>query len=122
MERWTPSNVIRLIALIGGFGGFYWGATLVQAGIAAEGTVDIRAALFSGTLKTGSAGLFVCFFALAIIAFVIIPLTRRELTDSEIASRAESKVRRLYPLLYALLVALGIASVGGFTFAVGFVA
>ena len=79
-------------------------------GISAEGAVDLKSSILSGTLKTSSAGLYICFFALFIIVFVLVSL----LTPSkERAPGAKSRAARLMPMFWGLLAAIGLCTVGG---------
>src|SRR5258708_28293850 len=73
-SHWKPNDWLRLVALIGGHMLFAIGAYMLYLGIVAEGIVDIKSTIISGTLKTASAGLFICFFSFLLIVFVLISL------------------------------------------------
>jgi hypothetical protein len=120
MQRWSPTDVLRLIVILGGLVGFYWGATLIGATLATEGSVDIKSALFEGRLKTGSAGVFVCFFALVIIAVTVVPLARGDRPEEGPTSPAASRMRLLYPVLYGLLALVVVAGFNGWSTVIGF--
>jgi hypothetical protein len=77
---WKPNDWLRLISLVGAFTLFGVGSWMLFQGISAEGVVDLKSTLLSGTLKASSVGLYVCFFALFIIIFVLVTLVtpRRE--------------------------------------------
>lgn len=77
-RNWTPNDWIRLVALIGAFGLFGLGAWMLFLGIAAEGTIDLKSSILSGTIKASSAGLYICFFALFIIVFVLASLLKSQ--------------------------------------------
>src|SRR2546430_9538709 len=74
---WKPNDWLRLISLIGAFGLFGVGSWMLFQRISAEGFVDLKSTLLSGTLKTSSAGLYICFFALFILIFVLVTLVSR---------------------------------------------
>jgi hypothetical protein len=54
-------DVIRLVALLGAILLFALGAFMMWQGISAEGAIDIRSSVLSGSIKTGSTGLFIAF-------------------------------------------------------------
>jgi hypothetical protein len=79
-------------------------------GISAEGVVDLKSSVLSGTIRASSAGLYMCFFALFIIVFVLATL----LTPSNNpTTSAKSRAHRLMPVFWGLLVSLGLCAVGG---------
>jgi hypothetical protein len=51
-------------------------------GIAAEGAIDIKSTVVSGSIRTASAGLFILFFAFAIIVYVLTSLSTSHLAQS----------------------------------------
>jgi hydrogenase-4 membrane subunit HyfE len=123
---WSPNDWIRLVALIGGFGLFLLGSWMLYHGIVAEGIVDLKSSILSGTLKSSSAGLYICFLALFIIVFVLVSLiTPRTPTEQKHTSRA----RRLMPMFWGLLAALAVCAIAmavldssarfGFSMAIG---
>ena len=63
----TFDQLMRLLLLLSGIMFFGVGVWMIQAGIKAEGSIDIRSEVLSGSLKTGSAGLFITFFAFFMI-------------------------------------------------------
>lgn len=69
--KWEPNDVIRLVALIGAMLLFSMGAYMMWQGISAEGAIDIKSSVVSGSLKTGSAGLFIVFLSFFVIVFVL---------------------------------------------------
>ena len=105
-SKWQPNDWLRLVALVGGFCFFGLGVWLLVTGISADGIVDLKSSIISGTLKTGSAGLFVCFFSLVVIAFVLTSLvaskSRSQLPQSAPATRS----RRMLPLFWGCLIGL----------------
>jgi len=129
IQHWSPNDLICLVALIGGFSLFGLGAWMLFQGIAAEGTVDLKSTVLSGTLKTTSAGLYICFFALFIIIFVLVlQLSPSKSSDAK-ATPTRSRSSRLMPVFWGLLVALAGSALGvsfapegsrtGFSMAVG---
>jgi hypothetical protein len=107
--HWKPNDWLRLISLLGAFGLFGVGSWMLFHGISAEGFVDLKSTLLSGTLKTSSAGLYICFFALFIIIFVLVTLVT---PPREGAAKAEGRARRLLPVFWALLFALAACRLG----------
>jgi hypothetical protein len=108
-SRWTPNDWIRITALVGALGLFGLGSWMLFQGIAAEGSIDLKSSVLSGTIKASSAGLYVCFFALFIIVFVLTTLlapTRARATTS-----TATRTSKLMPVFWGLLGALGAAVV-----------
>ena len=120
---WKPNDFIRLVALIGGFVLFGVGAWMLFKGISAEGFVDLKSTLLSGTIKAASAGLYLCFFAMFIIAIVLVTImvpARRE------TSGAISYHQRLIQVFWGLLFSLAACTIGevvvggvGFSWVIG---
>jgi hypothetical protein len=122
-NRWKPNDVIRLGALVGGFVLFLLGALMLYQGISAEGLVDLKSTLLSGSIKTASAGLYICFFAVFIIAVVlatiIVPLNRQP-------SGPTTHPQRIMKVFWGLLLGLALCLIGahltnnlGFNWAAG---
>ena len=109
-QRWHPSDWIRLVALLGAFVAFGVGIWLLVSGVSAEGIVDLKSSVLSGTLKTASAGLFVCFFALIVIAFVLASLFVAKRSADARTPETRSRSRRMFPLFWGSI--LGIAGCG----------
>ena len=61
---WQPADVIRLAALIGAFL-LAVGSLMMWFGISADGAIDIKSTVVSGSIKTASAGLFILFLPFA---------------------------------------------------------
>jgi hypothetical protein len=108
-SHWKPNDWLRLIALLGAFGLFGVGSWMLFRGISAEGFVDLKSSLLSGTLRASSAGLYICFFALFIIVFVLVTLVT---PPREGAAKAKGRARRLAPVFWALLFALAACGLG----------
>jgi|GEM_PF-2692712 len=108
-QRWTPNDWLRLIGLAGGFGLFVLGTKMVYQGISTEGHVDLKSVVLSGTLRTTSAGIYICFFALFIIVFVLATL----LTPPK-PSQAHSigRAHRLKSVFWGLLAGIGACGLG----------
>jgi hypothetical protein len=109
---WTPTDWLKLVALLGGFGLFVLGAYMLYLGIAAEGVVDIKTSLFSGTLKTASAGLYICFFSLIVIVFALVSLYTPQKPDLQPKAVAKSRPEKLQPLFWGLLIGVIICAIG----------
>jgi hypothetical protein len=109
--RWKPNDVIRLGALIGGFVLFLLGALMLYQGISAEGLLDLKSALLSGSVKTASAGLYICFFAVFIIAVVlatiVVPVKRQ-------SSGPVTHSQRVMTAFWGLLSGLALCLVGAY--------
>src|SRR5436190_22153145 len=103
--HWKPNDWLKLIALLGAFGLFGVGSWMLFSGISAEGFVDLKSTLLSGTLKASSAGLYICFFGLFIIIFVLGTLIAS-------AAQGRGRARRLAWLFWALLSALAACGLG----------
>ena len=124
---WSPTDWIRLVALIGAFLLFGLGAWMLFQGIVAEGIVDLKSSVLSGTIKASSAGLYICFFALFIIIFVLVTLLGAGKDKG--VPHTRGRTAKLMPVFWGLLVALGSAAVAlavtpegsrtGFSMAVG---
>ena len=107
--HWKPNDWIRLAGLTGAFAVFGVGAWMLFQGISAEGVVDLKSSVLSGTIKASSAGLYMCFFALFIIVIVLATL----LTPSKgPASGAKPRAHRLMSVFWGLLAGLGLCAVG----------
>src|SRR5713226_4573970 len=107
--HWKPNDWLRLIALLGAFGLFGVGSWMLFRGISAEGFVDLKSSLLSGSLRASSAGLYICFFALFIIVFVLVTLVTPR---REGAAKATGRARRLASVFWALLFALAACGLG----------
>lgn len=121
--KWEPTDIIRLVALLGGFFLCALGAYLMWLGVGAEGTVDIKSSVLSGTVKTGSAGLFIIFFGFSIVLFVLATLTAKASISSISPTARHSKAKAIGRAFAALFVATFVsgtlAALGygpGFTF------
>ena len=64
---WTPKEIRKLITLISGLVFFCLGIYLMCNQIKADGSIDIKTTLLTGHIKSGSAGLFICFFAVVML-------------------------------------------------------
>jgi hypothetical protein len=58
-QGWEIGHTFRLILLIAAIAFFAIGLWMIYSGIQAEGTIDVKSALVSGTVKSGSAGIFI---------------------------------------------------------------
>ena len=120
--QWTPPDVIRICALIGGFLLLILSALMMWHGINAEGAIDIKTSILSGSIKTGSAGLFLAFFAFAIIVYAIATAGLRGGAESAVTRDAShKKSKRMLPVLGALFLGTVGSAVAAAYVNVGFV-
>ncbi|HXC08847.1 MAG TPA: hypothetical protein VNV61_07950 [Steroidobacteraceae bacterium] len=103
--RWKPNDIIRLVVVIGSFLLFFVGVWLLVKGIAAEGTVNLKSALLSGTIKATSAGLYICFFAVFVLFAALAALPRSK-------AQPVGRPERMMRLFWGLLVAMVFCTVG----------
>lgn len=82
ITKWQPADIIRLVALIGAFFLAVVGSLMMWLGISADGAIDVKSAVISGSIKTASAGLFILFFAAGIIVYVLASLGNSQQTQS----------------------------------------
>ena len=108
-KQWSPNDYMRLIALVGGLLLFCLGAWMLFQGIVAEGAVDLKSSVLSGSIKATSAGLYICFFALFIIVFVLVTLLAPERSHTSGGSK-KGRVARLMPVFWGLLASLGVSA------------
>jgi hypothetical protein len=119
--KWEPSDIIRFTALIGAFLLSILGALMMWRGIAAEGAIDIKSSVLTGSIKTGSAGLFITFLAFVIIVFVLSSLVQSTLKSSQPLATGHAKSKRIAKLLIVLFVGLIVsAGLAAFGYARGF--
>jgi hypothetical protein len=90
------------VALLGAFILFAAGTWMMVVGVSAEGAIDIRSSIVSGSLKTGSAGLFIAFLSFIVIAFVLAPPMRRHPNTGASQVPRHSKFRLMVPVFWAL--------------------
>lgn len=113
--RWEPNDVIRLAALLGALVLCVIGALMMWQGVSGEGVIDIKSSILSGSLKSGSAGLFIVFLAFMVIAFVL--LTPSSSKDpmahlSPSTNRAAAIARGFFLLLCSFLASGALAAFG----------
>lgn len=119
--KFEPTDIIRFVALIGGFLLCSLGALLMWLGVGAEGAVDIRSTLLSGSIKTGSAGLFTLFFGFGIIIFVLGSLNAKSANAQLSSVQRKSRTKHIAQAFWGLLVAfLATASLGALGYGNGF--
>ena len=98
---------MRLILLVSGIIFFGVGVWMIKSGISAEGSIDIRSEVLSGSLKTGSAGLFITFFSffmiMASVLFSKWPVLSRNKSDQSQPSAMPVMLGILFSL-YAVTV------------------
>jgi len=119
--KWEPSDIIRLAALIGGFLLCGLGAYLMWLGVGAEGAVDIKSSVLSGTIKTGSAGLFMLFFGFGIIIFVLASLNAKSQNATLSFADRKSKTKQILYAFWGVLVCfVATASLAALGYGTGF--
>lgn len=119
--NWQPKDILNLVALIGAFVLFAVGAVMVWHGVSAEGTIDIKSSLVSGSLKTGSAGLFMVFLAFLLAAFSLLSINGESKQNKAPTIERRTRSARLAKGFFALVagsaICTALASAG---FGVGF--
>jgi hypothetical protein len=73
-----------LILLVAAIVFFAIGLWMIYSGIKAEGTIDIKSVVVSGTVKSGSAGIFVAVLSFMLMVFSLPGISRG---DQEGATR-----------------------------------
>jgi hypothetical protein len=95
----TFEQMMRLLLLLSGIAFFGVGVWMIRAGIKAEGSIDIRSEMLSGSIKTGSAGLFLTFFSFFMIVASVL-FSRR---PAVVRPRSDkSPLRVLLRILFSL--------------------
>jgi hypothetical protein len=112
-RHWKPNDWIRLAALVGGFLMFLVGAWMLYLGIKAEGAVDLKSAMFSGTVRATSAGLYICFFSLFIIGGVLTTLVIPQRSEASAKTRHERLIQVFWALLVGLVVCGSVTAITG---------
>lgn len=110
--KWTPSDWLKVGGLLVGLALSLVGAFMMYHGIAAEGAIDLKSSVVSGTIKTGSAGLFICFFGFLIVVFVLASLLTASRNDGAVVPATHGKARRLLPMFWGVLIAFMLATLG----------
>ena len=89
---------------------------MMWQGIAAEGAIDIKSSVLTGSIKTASAGLFIDFLSFAVIVFALSSLTKKPLSAQPQSPRDHTKSKRVLILLAWLfptfLVTVSLAALG----------
>jgi hypothetical protein len=119
--KFEPHDIIRFAALVGGFLLCGLGALLMWLGVGAEGAVDIKSAVLSGSIKTGSAGLFTLFFGFGIIIFVLGSLNAKSANAQLSSIQRKSRTKHIAQAFWGILVAFLISSsLGALGYGAGF--
>lgn len=100
----SPGTWTQRLAVIAGLLFFAAGIVLLWRGIAAHGTVDFSTFLVSGRIESGSAGLFIMFFATVIVVAALRP---PRLTAARALPRAGAFTRQIALFLLLTGVAIG---------------
>lgn len=113
--KWEPSDIIRLSAIIGSLIFFALGAIMMWQGIAAEGAIDIKSSVLTGSIKTGSAGLFISFLAFAIVVYVLSSLSQNSSNvDHPSGDLKSKKIAKFIKVLFICLILSVAASSFGY--------
>ena len=75
-EKWSPAEVRKTIILISGVVIFITGIFLFLNQTKAQGVIDFKFGMLSGNIKSGSAGLFICFFGFILICVSMLPIKK----------------------------------------------
>jgi|GEM_PF-4988760 len=70
-NRWSPKEVRKTFLLLVSTLLFGAGIFLLYSQTKAEGSINIKSSILTGNIKSGSAGLFICFFAAFLMIFSI---------------------------------------------------
>jgi hypothetical protein len=106
----SVSDLLRVIAMLSGIVLLFVGIDMIRDGLSAEGTIDIKSSLFSGSLKTGSSGLFVCFFGFMIVGLALLSTVARTEKSGEGPSASTMRVKFALTVFFGLLAsAIGCA-------------
>jgi len=90
-------------------------------GVGAEGAVDIKSSVLSGTIKTGSAGLFTLFFGFGIIIFVLATLNAKSQNATLSFAERKSKTKQISYAFWGVLASfIATASLGALGYGAGF--
>lgn len=118
--KWEPTDILRLVALVGALVLFVLGALMMWQGVSAEGVIDIKSSVVSGSLKTGSAGLFIVFLSFVLVVFVLTSLSKGQtpkLSSFDTSSKITGLAGGFFVLLASFVVTAGLAALGyGFGF------
>jgi hypothetical protein len=98
----TFNELMRLLLLVSGIVFFGVGVWMIKDGVAAEGSIDIRSAFLTGSLKTGSAGLFVAFFAFFMILTSVMFSHRTSIPAPVPGQIFKSRMRVFVPVILIL--------------------
>src|SRR5687767_3013206 len=86
---------------------------MMVTGVSAEGAIDIKSSLISGSLKTGSAGLFIAFLSFIVIVFVLASPPRRQHKVGGDSKTERSRFAKTMPVFWSLLSAFVGSAVAG---------
>jgi hypothetical protein len=101
----TFEQMMRLLLLLSGIAFFGVGVWMIRSGIKAEGSIDIRSEMLSGSIKTGSAGLFLTFFSFFMIVASVLFSKRPSVARAKSDKSPLRVLLRILFTLYALTVA-----------------
>lgn len=120
----TFEERVRFTTLLAGIAFFAVGVFMVIMGVSAEGVIDLKSTFASGSLKTGSAGLFVLFFSFFLIMTALL-FRRKEEVKTPNRGGSIKTALGVFLLLVGLATACGFATVqfeksfGSFVFFMG---
>jgi uncharacterized membrane protein len=121
---WKPADYIRIAGVVGGILLCIIGTLFLWVGIGANGTIDLKSSLFSGTIQSASAGLFVMFFGFLIVCLSLVLPTNANRTETA-HNQKNPLSRALFWLFCSFIVFAALGSLGlgsGFGVAASFLA
>lgn len=101
--KWEPTHIIKLIGLIVGFVLVLLGASLLSKEIQAVGSISIQTLFGSGEITSGSAGLFLLFFA-----FFIMAISLSGMKTSQGIHQHSKSFPKAFKVFISILIALAL--------------
>lgn len=111
-KNWETRDWLLVITLVGGFLIFFAGIGLMLAGTNAEGVIDLKSSVISGTIRTGSAGLFVCAFGVSLIIATLLVGLQHKPESPRVLHVPSSRPATIRTVLVGLAVAFLICIIG----------
>ncbi len=110
------NDILRLVTLVAAIVFFSIGIWMIVNGISAEGAIDIKSAVVSGSLKTGSAGLFIVLLSFILAVFTLTPsMSLRRISKISIDSE-KPRFKKALHIFYVLCAGIGLSAVGAILF------
>ncbi|MDP3029587.1 MAG: hypothetical protein Q8O04_08850 [Deltaproteobacteria bacterium] len=108
-QRWEIGHTFRLILLIAAIVFFGIGLWMIYSGIKAEGTIDVKSALVSGTVKSGSAGIFITVLSFMLMVLSLPGISRGDKASTERAGFWQNERNRKIAFGFALVAIVIVA-------------